>query len=468
MDLHELSALEIEAGYRSGETSPTEVVEHQLERITGEQVGAFVTVTADSARAEAVTATRRWRAGDHLPRLYGVPTAVKDLTMTAGVRTTFGSAAMRDFVPDVSDVVAELLVAGGLISLGKTSTPEFGAPCYTEPEGLPPARTPWDLSRSAGGSSGGAAAAVAAGLVPVAHGSDGGGSIRIPASVCGLVGFKPSRGRVSTGPTYGDIGGLAAHGPLATTVRDAAAFLDVIAGHHPGDPTWAAPLPTGQSYLDWCDREPGRLRIAAFCEPVVGTAAVEPEVLRAYEEAVAVLDGLGHSVEEVAVPLSADLVPVFEMVWSVGTTGIAVAPELEPVLRPLTRWLRERGRATSAADYHAALVAMRQAASRALVRLHPYDAVLTPTLAQLPAPVGGLRDDDDPAADFEAQKNYTPFTSAWNVTGMPAVSLPTGWSDGGLPIGTMLAGRPGEDHLLLALAAQVEGQGPPRPRRAGR
>jgi amidase len=324
MDLHELSALEIEAAYRSGETTPTELVDHLLERIAGEEVGAFVTVTADSARARAVAATRRWRSGDDLPRLYGVPTAVKDLTMTAGVRTTFGSAAMRDFVPDVSDVVAEMLEAGGLISLGKTSTPEFGAPCYTEPEGLPPARTPWDLTRSAGGSSGGAAAAVASGLVPVAHGSDGGGSIRIPASVCGLVGLKPSRGRVSTGPTYGDISGLSAHGPLATTVRDAAAFLDVIAGHHTGDPTWAAPLPTGQSYLGWCDREPGRLRIAAFCEPVVGTAAVDPEVRRAYDEAIAVLEGLGHAVEEVPVPLSADLVPVFEVVWSVGTTGIPV------------------------------------------------------------------------------------------------------------------------------------------------
>ena len=468
MDLHELSALEIDDAYRSGETTPTELVDHLLERIAGEEVGAFVTVTADSARDQAAAATRRWRSGADLPRLFGVPTAIKDLTMTAGVRTTFGSAAMRDFVPDVSDVVAELLVAGGLISLGKTSTPEFGAPCYTEPEGLPPARTPWDLSRSAGGSSGGAAAAVAAGLVPVAHGSDGGGSIRIPASVCGLVGFKPSRGRVSTGPTYGDISGLSAHGPLATTVRDAAAFLDVVAGHHPGDPTWAAPLPAGQSYLDWCDRPPGHLRIAAFCEPVVGTAQVEQEVRLAYNEVIAVLEGLGHTVEEVPVPLGADLVPVFEVVWSVGTTGIPVAGELEPVLRPLTRWLRDRGRATSAPDYNAALVTMRQAAARALVALHAYDAVLTPTLAQLPALVGALRDDDDPAADFEAQKNYTPFTSAWNVTGMPAVSLPTGWSREGLPIGTMLAGRPGEDHLLLALAAQVEGQGPPRPRRAGR
>jgi amidase len=429
-------------------------------------VGAFVTVTADAARAQASEADRLLREPDDLPLLYGVPTAIKDLTMTAGVRTSFGSAVMRDFVPDMSDGVVDRLESGGLISLGKTSTPEFGAPCYTEPEGRAPARTPWDLTRSAGGSSGGAAAAVSAGLVPLAHGSDGGGSIRIPASVCGLVGLKPTRGRITSGPMYGDVSGLSTHGPLATTVRDAAAFLDVLAGPAPGDPAWAAPLPAGESFLGWCERDPGPLRIAVFSDPVVGTAGVDPQVLRAHDDAVAALVALGHDVEQVPAPMGPDVVPVFEVVWSVGTTGWPLRPDQEQQLRPLTRWLRERGRGISAPDYNAALVAMRQVAARALVRLHPYDAVLTPTLAQLPAQVGGLRDDADPAADFEAQKDYTPFTAIWNVTGMPAVSLPTGWSDEGLPIGTMLAGRPGQEHLLLALAAQVEAQGPPRPLRA--
>jgi amidase len=373
---------------------------------------------------------------------------------------------MRDYVPDVSDGVVDRLAAGGLISLGKTSTPEFGAPCYTEPENQPPARTPWDLTRSAGGSSGGAGAAVATGLVPLAHGSDGGGSIRIPASVCGLVGLKPSRGRITSGPVYGDVSGLSTHGPLATTVRDAAALLDVLAGPAPGDPAWAAPLPAGESFLGWCDRDPGRLRIAVFSDPMVGNAGVDPQVLRAHDDAVATLVALGHDVEPVPAPMGLDVLPAFEVVWAVGTTAWPLRPEQEQQLRPLTRWLRERGRAISAPDYNAALVAVRQAAAGTLVRLHPYDAVLTPTLAQLPALVGGLRNDADPAADFEAQKDYSPFTAVWNVTGMPAVSLPTGWSDEGLPIGTMLAGRPGEEHLLLALAAQVEAQGPPRPLRA--
>lgn len=465
--LDQLSALQLAAAYRSGETTPTEVVEHLLTRIDAhsDTVGAFVTVTAERALAGARAATVRLREADRqLPPLYGVPTAIKDLTMTAGVRTMFGSAAMREHVPTVSDEVAVRLDQAGLISLGKTNTPEFGSPCYTEPDVAPPARTPYDLSRSAGGSSGGAAAAVSAGLVPLTHGSDGGGSIRIPASVCGLVGLKPSRGRISSAPLYGDVSGLSTHGSLATTVRDAAALLDAMAGHHPGDPTWAPPLPAGESYLGWCDRTPARLRIAGFSEPMISDRDVDPAVRSAYEDARRLLRDLGHELVAIQPPPLRAAVGDFEVVWAVGTTGIPVDPEAESLLRPLTRWLRTRGSQTSAAQYQAALVGMRQAAAAALVALHPYDAVLTPTLGQLPALVGGLRNDADPAADFEAQKDFTPFTAAWNVTGMPAVSLPTGWSEAGLPIGTMLAGRPGEDHRLLALAAQVEAVLPPRPR----
>ncbi|MBA2550559.1 MAG: amidase [Nocardioidaceae bacterium] len=459
------SALDLAAAYRSGETTPSDVVDHLLARIRthADTVGAFVTVTADRARARAGAATQRFRDGDgaRLPALYGVPTAIKDLTMTAGVRTMFGSAAMREHVPTVSDEVGVRIEAAGLISLGKTNTPEFGSPCYTEPDVAPPARTPHDLTRSAGGSSGGAAAAVAAGLVPVAHGSDGGGSIRIPASVCGLVGFKPTRGRISASPVHGDISGLSTHGSLATTVRDAAALLDVMSGHHPGDPTWAPPLPEGETYLGWCDRTPGLLRVACFSEPLISDRELDPQVRGAYEEARLLLADLGHEVIEIEPPPLRDAVPDFEVVWAVGTTGIPVPAEAEHLLRPLTRWLRERGAGTSAAQFQAALVGMRQAAAAALATMHPYDAVLTPTLGQLPAMVGALRNDEDPAADFEAQKRFTPFTAAWNVTGMPAVSMPTGWSDEGLPIGTMLAGRPGEDHLLLSLAAQVEAALPP-------
>jgi amidase len=462
-DLHELTALELAAAYRSGETTPSEAVDHFLDRVGrfSDQVGAFITVTADAARGAAGTATERFRAGEDLPPLYGVPTGIKDLNLTAGVRTTLGSQTYAEFVPEVSDEVVRRIDAAGLISLGKTNTPEFGSPAYTEPDVAPPARTPYDLSRSAGGSSGGAGAALAAALVPIAPGSDGGGSIRIPASVCGLVGFKPSRGRISQAPLYGDVSGLSTAGPLATTVRDAAALLDALAGRHPGDPTWAPPLPDGETYRDWCERDPGPLRIARFATPSAGSDGIDPAVMAAYEAATEILTRLGHEVADVESPVRPEAVPVFEAVWCVLSCGWPVAPQLESKLRPLTRWLRERGAATTAPAFVASLVQMRQIAASALVSLQPYDAVLTPTLAKLPMPVGGLRNDDDPEADFEAEKSFTPFAAEWNVTGMPAVSLPTAWTDGSgdqpvLPVGTMLAGRPGEDHRLFSLAAQVE------------
>lgn len=458
-ELHDLTALEQGAAVRRREVSPVELVDHYLERIErlSDQVGAFVTVTDELARKQALLAQDR--AGEGGP-LFGVPTAVKDLNLTAGVRTTFGSAVFADFVPDVSDEVVLRLEAAGTISLGKTSTPELGTPCYTEPDVAPPSRTPWDLERMAGGSSGGAGAAVAAGLVPVAQGSDGGGSIRIPASCCGLVGLKPSRGRISAAPLYGDPVGLGASGPLARTVRDAAALLDVMAGPAIGDPTWAAPLPDGETFLGWCDREPGRLRLARFMTPVITDAPVHPEVLAAYDAASRLLEELGHDVVDVDVPMPREAVPVFETCWAVLTALAILPPGGEDRLRPLTRWLTERGRAVSGPEFGLAVGELRRVAAATVRTLAPYDAVLTPTLAQPPLRVGEIRDDADPARDFENQKAFTPYTSAWNVTGMPAVSLPLHLTADGLPVGVMLAGRPGEDHRLLALAAQVEQAAP--------
>lgn len=462
--LHDLTALEQGALVRRGEVSPLELVDHYLRR--ADTVGAFVTSTPELARAHARRLQSSGRPGAAGP-LWGVPTAIKDLHPTAGVRTTFGSAAYADHVPDVSDGVVLSLEAAGMPSLGKTNTPEFGSPCYTEPDVAPPAVTPWDPTRTAGGSSGGAAAAVAAGLVPVAQGSDGGGSIRIPASCCGLVGLKPSRGRVSGAPTYGDPVGLATAGSLARSVRDAAALLDVLAGRRVGDPSWAPP-PAG-SFLDACDRDPGRLRVGSLVTPVITDTAVDAACVDAWRSASDLLASLGHEVEEVPVPLPPEAVATFETCWAV-LTALSSAPEgREHLLRPLTRWLARRGRAVSGPDFGLAIGALRRFAADALVALAPYDVVLTPTLAALPAAVGGLRDDTDPARDFEAQKAFTPWTSAWNVTGMPAVSLPLHWADqpdgSVLPVGVMLAARPAEEELLLAVAAQVEAALPWRDRR---
>ncbi len=341
-DLHDLTALEQGALIRKGELTSVEVTEHYLDRIERlDDLGAFVTTSGDQARERAAALP------DGDGPLWGVPTAIKDLNLTAGVRTMFGSEAFRDFVPEVSDGITLSIEAAGMVSLGKTNTPEFGSPCYTEPDVAPVAVTPWDRTRMAGGSSGGAAAAVAAGLVPVAHGSDGGGSIRIPASCCGLVGLKPTRGRISGYPMYGDPIGLATGGSLARTVRDAAAMLDVLAGRRAGDPAWAPP-PRG-TFLAACDREPGRLRIARFIAPVIADVEVDPECVAAYDAASAVLESLGHEISDVPVPLPPDAVPVFETCWAVLTALSVVSPDREHLLRPLTRWLTERGRAVSGA-----------------------------------------------------------------------------------------------------------------------
>jgi amidase len=452
-ELHDLTGVEQGAAVRRGEVSPRELASHYLDR--ADDVGAFVTRTPELALT---------RAGSLLPvpddagPLYGVPTAIKDLNLTAGVRTTFGSAAFADYVPDVSDAVTLAIEAAGMVSLGKTNTPEFGSPCYTESDVAPPAVTPWDRTRMAGGSSGGAAAAVAAGLAPLAQGSDGGGSIRIPASCCGLVGLKPTRGRISGFPMYGEVTGLATAGTLARTVRDAAALLDVLAGRGIGDPAWAPP--PDEPFLATCEREPGRLRIARFLEPVIADAEVDPACVAAYESASSLLASLGHEVEDIAAPMPREAVPTFETCWAVLTALSVVPPEREVLLRPLTRWLADRGRGISGPEFGLAIGAMRRFAAGCLTTLAPYDAVLTPTLAVPPLPVGALRDDDDPAADFEAQKAFTPWTSAWNVTGMPAVSLPLHWTREGLPVGVMLAARPAEEGLLLSLAAQVEAASP--------
>ncbi|MGN0064965.1 MAG: amidase [Nocardioides sp.] len=459
--LHHLSALEQGSLVASGEVTPAALVEHYAAR--EDRVGAFVTRTTEQAleRAERLLAAGR---SEGAGPLWGVPTAVKDLNMTAGVRTTFGSKAYEDFVPPFNDGVVDAIEAAGLVSLGKTSTPEFGSPCYTEPEGLPPAVTPWDTTRMAGGSSGGAAAAVSAGLAPVAQGSDGGGSIRIPASCCGLVGLKPSRGRVSGAPMYGEVTGLAVTGPLARTVRDAAAFLDVLAGHGAGDVAWLPEPRT--SFLEACDRTPGPLRVARFIEPVIADTDVDPSSVTAWEEATELLRGLGHEVVDVEVPIPREAVATFETCWAVLTALTPAPPGREGDLRPLTRWLSERGHAVSGPEFGWAMGELRRIGARAVEALAPYDAVLTPTLARPPALVGELRDDADPARDFENQKRFTPWTSAWNVSGMPAVSLPLHWTSDGLPVGVMLAGRPAQEELLLGLAAQVEQAHPWRDRTA--
>jgi amidase len=486
-ELHDLTAVEQAAAIRAGTLSPVELTEHYLDRIDrlDGRLGAFITVTPEIARAQAAQAEARAvaarREGRALPPLHGVPVPVKDLNFVAGVRCTLGSAAYVDHVPDTDDHVVTLLRHAGTILLGKTNTPEFGLPCYTENRLAPPARTPWDLERSAGGSSGGAAAAVAAGLAPLAQGSDGGGSIRIPSSVCGLFGIKPSRGRVSSGPVQHDVSGLSTSGPLARTVADAAALLDVLAAPMPGSPYTAPSLPPGETFASYADRDPGRLKIVAVADPPVPGAELHGDCRAALDAAAALLRDLGHEVDEVALPVDESIREAFSTVWAVMATVYPVPPQEEKLLMPLTRHLRSVGHEVSGPAFAAALYAFRILGGLvADALLSSYDVILTPTLAQPPVPVGGLRDDEDPAAEFEALARFTPFTPLYNATGQPAASVPLYWTgdaepagggagrgggpaDGalgttgdGLPIGVMLGGRYGDEATLISLSAQLE------------
>jgi len=479
---HELTALEQAAAVRRGELGPVELVEHALRRVErlDPVLAAFVTLTPERALDQARAAEKLLAGGssgrtatEELPPLLGVPTAIKDLAVTSGVRTTFGSVVYAEYVPEVDDDSARLLAAAGTISLGKTAVPEFGLPPYTEPVGRPPTVTPWDVTRLAGGSSGGAGAAVAAGMIPFAHGTDGGGSIRIPASVCGLVGLKTSRGLVSRGPVGGDPLGLSVSGPLARTVTDAAAMLDALAVPVPGEP-FSRPVADGVSFLDAARRaDPGRLRIGRYALPMLPGLSVDPACLAAYDQVSELLTELGHEVVDGVDPgVDAELVTVFETLWAVLAHATPVPPGAEDALLPLTRWWRARGSAVSGPEYLAAAQAAHNASRRIIAAHLAVDVMLTPTLAQLPRPVGWFTEGGDPAEDYLRQQAFTPFTAIYNITGQPALNLPLYWTEPtgerpALPVGVQLVGAPGADQLLLELGASLqaaaswEGRRPP-------
>lgn len=451
-ELHDLTAMEQLQALRKGELSPPELARHYLDRIEklNERVGAFVTVTPDAAlqRAAEVQQTVSPAA-----TLWGLPSGDKDLWARAGVRTMYGSRAMAEFVPEHTDELLQVLDAAGAVSLGKTATPEFGMPSHSETLVAPPARNPWDLSLGAGGSSGGAAAAVAAGLLPLAPGSDGGGSIRIPAAATGLVGLKPSRGRVPSSGGLGTAGGLVTAGPIARTVADAALLLDAMATPS----TWSVGPPTwdGGAYLNAAIRGEGRYSIAVMTstpwDDFTGIT-IAPEAQEALDLAIAELTALGHGMGEVAMPDSAQYPDAFVTLWQGGAAAIPADVEL---LEPLTRWLIEQGRGLHAGRLAEAITVLGQFERAVIERFAPFDAVLTPALAMTPRP-NGWYDAHDPQRNFEQQVQYTPFTSFVNVSGLPAIALPVHHTSDGLPMGVQLIGRPGGEHVLLALGAQLE------------
>ncbi|MGB6455621.1 MAG: amidase, partial [Streptosporangiaceae bacterium] len=303
------------------------------------------------------------------------------------------------------------------------------------------------------------AAAVSAGLAPAAQGSDGGGSIRIPASVCGLFGIKPTRGRISQGPLMPDLVGLSTDGPLARTVADAALLLDAMTGNHPGDMYTLPPLPAGESFLGYASREPGRLRIARSLTTLIGGAEVHPDCVAAYEDVSTLLTSLGHDVEDVDLPFPVEAVPSFLALWYSMATLAPIAPDQEAELLPLTRYLRAKGMALSAADLLLHQGILQASVRVALRALTGYDAILSPTLALPPRPVGWF-DEVEPEVNFIRQTQFTPWTALYNLSGQPAVSVPLYWTDGGLPIGIMLAGQMGAEGTLISLSAQLEAARP--------
>ncbi len=456
-ELHHLTAQEQWSSLQHGDFTPTELATHYLDRIAllDSDLGAFVTVTADAALAQA---QKIESIQPRSTRLWGIPFADKDLVQRKGVRATFGSRLLADFVPEESDELVTVLDAAGAISLGKTNTPEFGLSCYTENLVANPARNPYDLTRGAGGSSGGAAVAVSAGLLPFAPGSDGGGSIRIPAAACGLVGLKPSRGLIPSGTGIDRLAGLSVPGPLARTVADAAMLLDtmIAGGDYPF--TLRAPRWEEGALLGAAIRGEGRFQLGVMTTSPWDSAydiRIAPEAMSALELAVREIDALGHGIEETALEPDDSFAPAFRAIWQAGAASIPAEGEDLALLEPLTQWLVGRGRELTARQLSESLAGLTLFERSIIRQFSRFDAILTPSLAMAPRPIGWF-DQEDPERNFAQQVEYTPFTSFVNVSGLPAISLPVSVTEEGLPMGVQLIGRPGGEHVLLALGAQLE------------
>jgi amidase len=448
---------------RSGELSARELVDAALERIEELQphVNAFVDVDRDGARAAADAIA----AGDERP-FAGVPIAMKNNRAVAGLRLTLGADLMGDHTPRHDHNATRRLRAAGFVIVGTTTLPEWGILPVTESRRLGPTRNPWNRERTAGGSSGGSAAAVAAGMVPVAHGNDGGGSLRIPAACCGLVGLKPQRGRISLAPEVGE-SFLVQDGVLTRTVRETALLLDVLAGPEPGDASWAPPPP--EPFAQTAARDPGRLRIGVTTLMPLLETDLDPDCERAARDAAALLAGLGHEVEEVQPPWHRPgLLKLFTHAFgpaigsSIAAAGLLAGREpREQDMEALSWELWQTSKRIDAVQ--AALAGYQlQAFARAITQWAlPYDALLTPALAQPPLALGALDPcGPDPAGTFERSGHFTPYTAISNVTGSPAISLPLYARDDGLPLAVQLIGRPAQEGALLALAAQVEAAAP--------
>ncbi len=444
---------------RRKQVKPIELVDAAIERIErlNPTLNAVVTPMYDEARKVASAP---------LPDgpFAGVPFLLKDLgPQYAGVRLTEGSALLRDYVSDHDTELVVRQKRAGLIVVGKTNTPEFGLMPTTEPRLFGPTHNPWDTGRTPGGSSGGSAAAVAAGIVALAHGNDGGGSVRIPASCCGVFGLKPTRARTPLGPDLGeDWHGLVNDHALTRSVRDSAALLDATSGPDLGDPYWAPP--PERPFLEEVGADPGRLRIAFTVDAGTGVS-VHPDCVGALEDAAALCADLGHEVVEGAPPLDRErLTESIINLISASTTaqvddwaGRAGRAPTEDLLEPYTWALYQLGRQRLASDYILGVQDLHRL-SRDIARFFvDYDILLTPTLAEPPLPLGSFDPTpEDPLQGLTRASAFMPFTPISNVTGQPAMSVPLYWNAEGLPVGAHFVARFGDEATLFRLAAQLE------------
>jgi amidase len=447
---------------RAGELSARELIDASLEAIATRDpaVNAFTHVAADSARALAAQIA----PGDPRP-FAGVPIAIKDNRAVAGMPLTAGSRLFAGYVPDGDAALVTRLKAAGFVIVGKTALPELGIMSVCEPAFHGPTHNPWDLSRTPGGSSGGSAAAVSAAMVPLAHGNDGGGSIRIPAACCGLVGLKPARGRVSVGPEAGQ-SFLATDGVLTRTVADTAALLDVLAGYQIGDANWAPPLPAGETWLAAARRDPPPgLRIGVALNPALAAEGLDPICAEAVADTATLLERLGHHVESVTLPWSPpDLLDDFTVAFGplsaqgvVAGAQLAGRPPSPEDVEALTWALYEHARGLGALDYLAAQARLERLARHIVAFSAAYDVILTPALAQRPPRTGEIHGrGPDPWGHYRRSGAFTPYTAIVNVTGLPAISLPCYVAADGLPVSVQLIGPPAGEALLLSLSGQLE------------
>ncbi|WP_247827676.1 amidase [Arthrobacter antioxidans] len=458
-ELHELSALTLRDALARGAAGAREVTEHFLRRIDAldPELNSFLTVTHEDALDAADNADSVRASGAPLGPLHGMPLAHKDLTDVAGVRTTLGTAALEHAVAGQDAPLAAVLRRAGAVSLGKTQVPEFGLSCYSENRIAPPARNPLDRRLSPGGSSGGSAAAVAALMIPFAPGTDGGGSIRIPAAATGLVGLKPNRGRVPSGSGQADLGQLVVAGPLARSAVDAALLLDALVQEPNYRPTSAASRYPG-SFTDAALRAEGRFRIGvSTASPFAGALEIglDSAATDAFTAGIRTLQRAGHDLVDADLSYDPRYHDAFQLVWTAGLATAPIPDDREDRLTDITRVLRRRALGRSAADLAGAVDVLRQFEHDTIEQYSRYDMILTPALAMTPRPIGWYTDAGGDT-DYVRQCQYSPYTSMVNVCGLPAVTVPTLRLPDGLSMSVQLIGRPGEEAQLLAAAAHIE------------